>query len=103
MPGLIHRNAGKFHHFAPFLGLVGDELAEFGRRHRLRNAADLGEPRHQLGVLQRFADRLVEDIDDFRRRALRHRDAVEADGLESRHGFGDRGHVGHASASASAR
>ena len=57
----IHRNAGEFHHLAPLLGLVGDQLAEFGRRHRLRDAADLGEPRHQLGVLQRFADRLVED------------------------------------------
>jgi len=54
MPALIDRNAGEFHHFAPFLGLVGDQFAEFGRRHRFGNAADLGQPRHQLGILQRF-------------------------------------------------
>src|SRR5204862_5508399 len=79
MPGLIHRNAGEFHHFAPLLGLVGDQFAEFGRRHRLWNTADVGEPRHQFGVLQRLADRLVEDVDDLGWRALSRRDAVEAD------------------------
>jgi hypothetical protein len=29
MPCSIHRNAGEFHHFPPFLGLVGDQPAEF--------------------------------------------------------------------------
>src|SRR3954451_13571782 len=34
---LIHRNPGKFNDLAPFLGLVGDELAELGRGHGFRN------------------------------------------------------------------
>src|SRR5882724_1961845 len=58
MPGSIDRDAGEFHHFPPFLGLVVHQFAEFGWCHRLGNAADLGEPRHQLGVLQRLADGL---------------------------------------------
>src|SRR3979490_1621502 len=35
----------KLHPLAPFLGLVGNELAEFRRRHRFRDAADFAEPR----------------------------------------------------------
>ena len=78
MPGLqvrqgsasIDGNTGKFHHLAPFLRLVRDQLAEFGRRHRLRNAADFSKARDQLGILQRLADGLVKRGDDFRRRAL---------------------------------
>ena len=66
----IDGNTGEFHHLAPFYRLVRDQLAEFGRRHRLRNATDLSESRHQLRILQRLADRLVKRGDDFRRRAL---------------------------------
>src|SRR5258708_25696818 len=82
-PPSLHRDARELDHLAPFLGLVGDQLAEFGRRHRLRDAADVGKPRHQLGIFQRFPDRLVEDVDDLGWRALGRRDAAEPDPLES--------------------
>jgi hypothetical protein len=32
-PASIHRNPRELDHLAPFLGLVGNQLAEFGRRH----------------------------------------------------------------------
>ena len=63
---LSHRNPGKFNHLAPFFGLVGDEPAEFGRAHRFWDAADLGQAGDQFRIRQRFADGLVEDVDDFR-------------------------------------
>ena len=76
---LVHRHPGELDHLAPLLGFVGNELAELGRRHRLRDTAGFGEPSHQLRILQRFADRLVKGVDDFGRRALRRGDAVESD------------------------
>src|SRR5947209_9311550 len=92
----LDRNTGEFHHLAPFLCLIGDQFAEFRRRHRLWNAANLSQPRHQLGILERLANRLVERGDDFRRRALWRRDAIESNRLESRHRFGDGGYIRHA-------
>src|SRR5947209_18629366 len=83
----IHRNPGEFDHLAPFLGLIRHQLAEFRRRHRHWQAPRLGKARHQLGVLQGLADGLVEEVDSLRRRALRRRDDVEADGRKSRHGL----------------
>src|SRR5579872_4652950 len=77
----IHRDACEFDHLAPLLGLIGNELAEFGGRHRFRKAAHFGQARHELGVLQRVVDRLVELLHDFRRRALRRGNAVETDRL----------------------
>src|ERR1700730_6411817 len=83
----IHRDPGELDHLSPLLGLISDELAELGRRHRLRNSADFGKPRDQLGIFQRFADRLVEDFHDLRRGAFRRGDAVETDRLEAGHGL----------------
>src|SRR5579862_7176189 len=79
VPVSLHRNAGEFDHLAPFLGFVRNELAEFGRCHRLRDAADGDELLGDLGILQRLADRLVELFHDLRRRALWRGNAVEAD------------------------
>ena len=92
----IDRNPRKLHDLSPFLGLVRDQPAEFGRGHRLGDAADLGQPRHELRVLQRLIDRLVEQFDDFRRRALGRGDAVEAHRFEARHRLGNRGNIRHA-------
>jgi len=47
-------------------------------------------------IFQRLADRLVEDLDDLRRRAFRRGNAVETDRLESRHGLGNGGNIGYA-------
>jgi hypothetical protein len=41
--GLIHRNTGEFDDLAPFLGFVGNQLAEFGGRHRLRTTLRFGK------------------------------------------------------------
>src|SRR3954468_8344595 len=77
----VHRDSGEFHHLAPLFGLVGHQLAEFRRRHRLRDAADVGKSCDQLGILERLAYGLVENVDDLRRRALRGGDAIEPDRL----------------------
>src|ERR1700730_18703451 len=92
----IHRPPGKLHHLAPLLGLIGNQSAEFGRRHRFWETADGGELLDQLWILQRLADRLVEDVDDLRRRALGRRDDIKPDRLESPHGLGNRRDVGQA-------
>src|SRR6202795_2717438 len=46
----LHRRPCELHHLAPFLGLVGYQLAEFGRRHRLGGGAQGGEMAPQLWV-----------------------------------------------------
>jgi len=58
-------------YLAPLLGVFSDELAEVGRRHRLWNAAYLGEARHYLGIGEDRIDLFVESTDDFGRRILR--------------------------------
>src|SRR5262249_36200701 len=40
----------ELHHLAPFLGFVGDELAEIGGRATENNAAEVGELSLQLGI-----------------------------------------------------
>src|SRR5579859_7972762 len=39
----LRLDAGKPDHLAPLLGLVGDELAEIGRRARQQRGAEIGE------------------------------------------------------------
>jgi hypothetical protein len=46
----INGNSGEFGHLARFAGLIPDQLAEFSRRQWLWNAADFGQPSHQLGI-----------------------------------------------------
>src|SRR2546429_960454 len=60
--GLIHRHTREFDHLAPFLGLVSEELAEFGGRHRLRDSADVAKPRHPPGILHGPPDCPVEEF-----------------------------------------
>src|SRR5262249_1825575 len=43
--GSVRLRPREFHHLCPLLGFVSDELAEFGRQHRHRLAAQIGEPR----------------------------------------------------------
>src|SRR5215831_17335074 len=43
-PGSLRLDVGRADHLGPLLGFVGDELAEFGWRHRHRHAAQIGEP-----------------------------------------------------------
>src|SRR5215831_8173197 len=48
--GSLRLDAGEFDHLGPFLGFVGDELAEVGRRERNRRAAQVVKPRPDLGI-----------------------------------------------------
>src|SRR5262249_25700586 len=65
----------EFHDLGELLGLAGDEPAEVGWRARQRRAAELGEPRFDLGIIQRGVDLAVELVDDGGGRALRHAEA----------------------------
>jgi len=46
-------------HLAPFLGLVGDELAKVGRREREHDATQVGKPRLDLGVGEASIDLFI--------------------------------------------
>ena len=74
-----------FNHLGPFLGLVGDELAEVGRRTRNRNAAQIGEPRLHRGVGEARVDLLVDLVDDLGRRTRPCGQAVPAAYLIARY------------------
>src|SRR5262245_34321467 len=63
-------------HLAPFLGVVGDELAELERRPRQRRAAEVSETDLHLRVVESRVDLLVELVDDLGRRGLRCAEAV---------------------------
>src|SRR5262249_45390146 len=52
-------------HLAPFLGFLGDQLAELDRRSRQRRAAEVGETGLHLRVVESRVDLLVELVDDL--------------------------------------
>src|SRR5262249_24073278 len=52
-------------HFAPLLGLLGDELAEVGRGQFKHRAAQFGEPSTQIGIGKARIDLFVELFDDL--------------------------------------
>jgi hypothetical protein len=60
----------------PLVDFTGDELAEPGRRHRVRHDADGEKLRLHAGVGQAGIHFLVELVDDVGRRAGRSADAV---------------------------
>src|SRR5262249_58742931 len=66
----LRLDAGKLHDLAPFLGFVGDELAEIGGRAGKRGSAQIGEPRLNFGIAEARIDLLVEPVDDICRRVL---------------------------------
>ena len=53
---LFNCDVSGLHDLCPLLGLVRDQLAEFGRCHRLRQAANLGEKAKETATAQREAD-----------------------------------------------
>jgi hypothetical protein len=67
---LLRLDVGRPDHFAPFLGFVGDELAEIGGREREHVATEIGNPRLHIGVGKSSVDLFVELLDDLRRRIL---------------------------------
>src|SRR5262245_32431083 len=73
---LLRLDIGGPDHLAPFLGFVGDQLAELGRRPRQRRAAEVSETGLHLRVVESRVDLLVELVDDLGRRGLRYAEAV---------------------------
>src|SRR5262249_11112138 len=56
---LVGFDIGRPDHFAPLLGLVGDELTEAAGRARKDAAAEVGKPRLDLGIGEASVDLLV--------------------------------------------
>src|SRR5215472_9762803 len=71
-------------HLAPFLGFLGDQLAELDRRSRQRRAAEVSETGLHLRVVESRVDLLVELVDDLGRCGLRCAEAVPNTSLVAR-------------------
>src|SRR6266545_8160371 len=67
--GSVRLDACELHHLCPFLGFLGDELAELDRRHWHSFASQIGKARFHLGIGETGIDFLVEPGDDVDRRA----------------------------------
>src|SRR5262249_48628915 len=73
---LLWLDVGRSDDLAPFLGFLGEELAEIRGRHRQRHSAEVGQPGLYPWFRKGRVDFSVEPIDDFRRTVL---GAAEAD------------------------
>src|SRR5438132_6856112 len=51
-------------HLGPFLGFIGEELAEFSRCQRKRRAAQIGKARRDFGISEGRSDLAIELIDN---------------------------------------
>jgi hypothetical protein len=51
--GSLRLDAGGLDHLGPLLGLIGDKLSEVGGRSSQDGAAQIGEPRLDLGIGER--------------------------------------------------
>ena len=69
---LLRLRAGCLDHLAPLLGLVGNHLAEVGRRacHHVR--AEFDDALRDLGIGKAGIDLAVELVDDLSRRVARY-------------------------------
>src|SRR3954468_11696280 len=74
--GSLRLDVGCPDDLAPFLGFVGDELSEIGGRAAKHGAAQIGEPRLDLGVRESRVDLFVELVNDFSGRVPGRADAV---------------------------
>src|SRR5215510_4618638 len=75
-PASVRLDACEPHHIAPLLRLLGDQLAEVSGRTRKHRAAEVSEPRFQVGIGEATVDILVEFLDYLGRRSLRRADAI---------------------------
>src|SRR6516165_5716547 len=82
--GLLRLDVGCPDHLGPLLGFVGDQLAEVGRGAGKHRAAQVGEPRLHLGVVESRVDLFVQLVDDLGRRGLRYAEAVPITPLVAR-------------------
>src|SRR6266478_3942240 len=79
--------AGELDHLGPFFGLVGDELAEIGRRAGKRHCPEVRKPRLQHGIGEASIDLPIEPLDDCEGRILRHAEPEIAARLIARNEF----------------
>src|SRR5262245_24436976 len=78
MAGSLRLDVRELHHLAPFLGFLGDQLAELDRRSWQGRTAEVSEAGLHLRVVESRVDLLVELLDDLGRRGLRCADAEPA-------------------------
>src|SRR5262249_33943783 len=69
-------DVGRHNHLAPFLGFVGDELAEISGRASKHRAAQIGKPCFEFWICNADIDFLVQSFDELCGRALRSTNAV---------------------------
>src|SRR5262245_38474911 len=91
--GSFWLDAGELDHLGPFLGLIGDELAEIGRRTGEHGATKLGKPRLDLGIVECGVGLPVELVDDGRGRSLGRAEAPPVAVLVARQVIGDGRHI----------
>src|SRR5262245_23469272 len=85
--------ARELDYFAPFLGIVSDELAEVGDRAGKYHAPNVGEPRLQLGISEPRIDLAIELINDLGRRVFGRTEANPLARLETRHEIAHSGDI----------
>src|SRR5215813_5784687 len=81
----LRLDARKLDHPGPFLGFLGDEVTEIGRRQRKLTATFVGKPRLYFEIGESGVDFLVEPIDDLGWRTLGRADAEPGTCLVARH------------------
>src|SRR5262249_17841812 len=91
--GSFWLDAGELDHLGPFLGLIGDELTEIGRRTGEHGATKLGKPRLDLGIGECSVALPVELVDDGRGRSLGRAEAPPVAVLVAPHGIGAGRHI----------
>src|SRR6516225_2992759 len=79
---------------APLVDFSSYELSEAGGGACQYRATEVGKSRFQFGIGEASVDRAVELFNNFRRRTLGRRDAVERSRLVARHEFRHRRYVG---------
>src|SRR5262245_47914996 len=90
-------DVGRSDDLAPFLGFLGEELAEIRGRHRQRHSAEVGQPGLYPWFRKGRVDFSVEPIDDFRRNVLGPAEADHKGRFVARQKFADGWRSGSAS------
>ena len=89
--GLLRLDVGCSDDLAPFLGFIGDQLAEVGRRSCEHRAAQIGEPRLNVGIGENRVDFLVEPLDDLNGRVFGRTDPAPETNVVARQEVGRSG------------
>src|SRR6266849_6082984 len=90
---LLRLDVGRPDHFAPFLGILDDVLAEFGGRACKRRKPQVGKARFHPLIGESSVNRLVERFDDLGGSVPGRADADEATCLVAEHKFTQGGDI----------